>query len=538
MKLVSMKPRSSQESPLKSMARLAVRTLIVLLASVPSIALPETPAPLAAPAAPALPTAGDRLVLGRLGEALVLSRATSGKLWPGWGLEKYPILVFEPGRVAYLVNHPAPPSDFVRLETKLPLLGAVFMKSGRDPRFTANTSIELGGTATACISYSTAPSEAEGVSLKFVALVFHEAFHAMQNKLGKTGKGSVEAVLMRYPDLNAENLALAQLEQMILFDLVRFDDAPDPEKVRQFVAIRQARVRSVGADVLRADRGIEYQEGIPTYLEVRLLDEAKKAAASSPGLGRDDPYALGFSQAAELKTGNYLMRLLRFSSDPGATRDRGYATGMALGLLLDRLGADWKSSVLNSDKYLDEFLADAVPFGAGGAPASLAAAKKDYRYEEVLRTVEGKLARLSQDRKAAADAFLRQKGIQVAVSFPDAPVEVRAFDPMNMQRIDPTRTLHRRMLQLAIGETSFSAMDTPTLATLGSGPLDVRGVTVFAPEEDFHMELDLNPLERIPGTREFRTSFRLTADGVTLQAQSGTVTISPDAAHVEVTIRR
>jgi hypothetical protein len=524
---------------LKAIARPAFCVLLALFAvSAPSTAGPDAPPAPSAPPAPQALTAGDRLVLGRLGEALVLSRATSGKLWPGWGLEKFPILVFEPGRVAYLVNHPAPPADFVRLETKQPLLGSVFMKTGRDPRFTANTSIDLGGTPTACISYSTAPSEADGVSLKFVALVFHEAFHAMQNKVGKTGKGSVEAILMRYPDLNGENLALAQLEQMILFDLVRFGDAADPQKVRQFLSVRQARVRSVGAEILRADRGIEYQEGIPTYLEVRLLDEAKKAVAASPGLGRDDPYALGFSQAPELKMGSYLMRLLRFSSDPGATRDRGYGTGMALGLILDRLGVDWKSSVLTSEKYLDEFLADAVPLSADAAPASLAAAKKEYRYEEVLRTVEGKLSRLSLDRKAAVDTFLRQKGIEVAVRFPDSPVEVRAFDPMNMQRIDASRTLHRRMLQLAIGETSFSAMDTPILATLGNGPLDVRGVTVFAPEQDFEMDLDFNPLERVPGTREFRTSFRLTADGVNLQALSGTVTVSPDGAHVEVTIRR
>ena len=527
---------------MKAISRLVPIVLLALSAApASSLAAPE---PASAPAAPAgtaaasTPTAGDRLVLGRIGEALVLSRATSGRLWPGWGLEKYPILVFEPGRVAYLVNHPSPPADFVRLEGKLPLLGTVFVKTGRDARFTANTSIDLGGAPTACISYSTAPSEADSVSLKFVALVFHETFHAMQNKAGKTGKGSVEALLMRYPDLNSENLALAQLEQMILFDLVRFEDAADPVKVRQFLAVRQARLRAVGAEMLRADRGIEYQEGIPTYLEVRLLDEAKKAAAGSPGLGKDDPYALGFSQAPELKMGNYLMRLLRFSSDPGATRDRGYATGMALGLLLDRLGVDWKSSILSSDKYLDEILADAVPLTDAAAEASLAAAKKDYRYDGVLRTVEGKLARLSQDRKAAADAFLRQKGIEVAVRFPDSPVEMRAFDPMNMQRIDASRTLHRRMLQLAVGETTFSAMDTPTLATLGSGPLDVRGVTVFAPEEDFQMDLDFNPLDRVPGTREFRTSFRLMADGVTLQAQSGTVTISPDAAHVDVTIRR
>ena len=45
--------------------------------------------PGAPPPSPAGPvTATDRLYLGRLGEALVLSRAASEKLWPGWGLEK------------------------------------------------------------------------------------------------------------------------------------------------------------------------------------------------------------------------------------------------------------------------------------------------------------------------------------------------------------------------------------------------------------------------------------------------------------------
>src|SRR5215467_6269553 len=184
-----------------------------------SLALPgaSLAAEPASPPSPSLPTAGDRLVLDRLGEALVLSRATAGKIWPGWGVEKTPLVVYEAGRVAYLVNHPSPPADFTRVEGKFPLLGAVYTRVGRDPRFSANTSIDLGGIPTACIGYSTAPTETESPSLRFIALVFHEAFHAFQAKAGKPAKGAVEAMLLRYPDLNAENLALAQLEQMILY---------------------------------------------------------------------------------------------------------------------------------------------------------------------------------------------------------------------------------------------------------------------------------------------------------------------------------
>jgi hypothetical protein len=500
----------------------------------------QTPgqAPAADSPAPFAPSASDRLYLGRLGEAMVLSRAVAGKIWPGWGLDKTPILLYEAGRVAYLTNHPAPPPDFVRLEGKLPLLGAVYVRTGRDPRFTANTSIDLGGIPTACIGYSTAPTETESPSLRFIALVFHEAFHAFQAKAGKPAKGAVEAMLLRYPDLNAENLALAQLEQMILYQLVRFEDAPDPERIRGFLAVRQARAKALGPEFIRADRGIEYQEGIPTFLEVRLLEEAKKSAASTPGLGVEDPYALGFTSSPELRSGDYVGRLLKFSSDAGTTRTRAYGTGMALALVLDRLGLDWKPAALTSDKYLDEILADAVPLAPTAAATVLASMKKDYRYEEMLRLVQEKTSRLAQDRKAAADAFLRQQGIQVTLRFPDGPVELRAFDPMNIQRIDASRAIHRRMLRLASGESWFSASNLPIMVSLGEGPFDIRGVTFFLSREGIEAESDFTPLDLTPGSHEFRSSFKLSADGVSLQAIAGSVSVSADGTRIDIVLKR
>jgi hypothetical protein len=518
------------------MNRLLVFVILLLVIPAGFLAVEPVPSP-AAPAAPA-PTAGDRLVLTRLGEALVLSRATAGKIWPGWGLEKTPVIVYEAGRVAYLVNHPAPTADFTRVEGKFPLLGNVYARFGRDPRFSANTSIDLGGIPTACIGYSTAASEVETPSLRFIALVYHEAFHAYQSRAGKPGKGAVESTLLRYPDLNAENLALAQLEQMALFQMIRFEEAPDPERVRGFLALRQARLKLIGADALRADRGIEYQEGIPTYLEVRLLDEARKAAASSPGLGSDDPYALGFSVGPELRTGDYFLRLLRFSSDASTTRNRAYATGMAQALLLDRLGVDWKTAALTSDKYLDEILAEAVPLSAAAATTSLATVKKEYRYEELLRLVQERVGRLSQERKAAADAFLRQPGTQIVIRFPDSPVELRAFDPMNIQPVDRSRAIHRRMLRVSFGESFFSASSTPVLVDLGEGPFDIRGATFFTPKDELQIEADFTPVPLEAGMREFRNSFKLSADGVSLQAIAGTVTISADGARVEITLKR
>ena len=509
---------------------------VLLLAFV--VPLPTGAAAPPASAPPSGPTAADRLYLGRLGEALVLSRAAAGRIWPGWGLEKTPLLIFEAGRIAYLVNHPAPPPDFTRLPEKLPLLGSVWVKTGRDPRFNANTSVDLAGIPTACVGYSSAPGEVENPSLRFIALTFHEAFHAYQAKAGKPGKGAVEGILLRYPELNAENLALAQLEQMILYELVRFDDTPDPDKVRSLLAIRAARLKAIGPDFLRGERGMEYQEGIPTYVEVRLVEEAKKAAAGVPGFGSDDPYSLGFSQAPELRSADYVSRLLRFSSDAGTVRMRSYGTGMALALLLDRMGVDWKTAALTGEKYLDEILAEHLPTAPDTVASLLGRAKKDHDYPDLLKLVQEKLARISQDRKQAAETFLRQEGIQVVLKLPPGPVELRSFDPLNIQVIDASTAIHRRTLSLASGESSFYASGVPVLVSLGEGPFDIRGVTVFVPADEVRLEIDRLPLSLEPGPRSFDRSLRLSGGGVTLQGSAGDLLVSPDKLKIEITLRR
>jgi hypothetical protein len=391
---------------------------------------------------------------------------------------------------------------------------------------------------TACIGYSSASTEAEAPSLRFIALAFHEAFHAFQSRAGKPGKGAVETLLLRYPDLNAENLALAQIEQMILHQLVRFDDVPDPERLRGFQAVRGERLKTLGGEFLRGERGIEYQEGIPTYIEVRLLDEVRKATAGLEGFGSGDPYSLGFSVAPELKVSEYLSRLLRFSSDASSVRARAYATGMALALLLDRTGADWKTAVMTTDRHLDEILAESVPLTPEGAAAALQRVKKEFDYETLLRIVQEKTIRLGLERKMAADAFLRQEGVQVVLKPPELPVEMRGFDPLNVQVIDPTRSIHKRILLLGFGESTFSASGVPVLVGLGNGPFDIRSATVFIPADELQVEADLVPLALKPGPHAFASSLRLSGGGVTLQASSGTLNVSPDGTRIEINLKR
>jgi hypothetical protein len=76
------------------------------------------------------------------------------------------------------------------------------------------------------------------------------------------------------------------------------------------------------------------------------------------------------------------------------------------------------------------------------------------------------------------------------------------------------------------------------LVGLGNGPFDIKLVTVFVPAEDLLMETDSVPLALEPGSRTFRGSFKLSAGGVSLQASSGTLTISPDKTKIEIELNR
>ena len=108
---------------------------------------------------------------------------------------------------------------------------------------------------------------------------------------------------------------------------------------------------------------------------------------------------------------------------------------------------------------------------------------------------------------------------------------------MNFQPIDASRAIHRRMLSLGFGAGSFSARDTPVMVSLGDGPFDIRGITVFVPRESLQMEADFTPVRLEPGSREFRSEVKLSAEGVMLQAAAGTLSISPDGLRVDIALK-
>jgi hypothetical protein len=193
---------------------------------------------------------------------------------------------------------------------------------------------------------------------------------------------------------------------------------------------------------------------------------------------------------------------------PEAVRLRAYASGNAIGRLLDRLDPAWKARLEKDDALsLDALLRRAV---AGMRPAEFSAAEESVARSRAAADVEAMGAR----RATLRHEFLETPGWTLVLETAD-PVFPQGFDPWNLERVSPSEVLHLRWLKLGNAAGSVEILDRKCL-TEGSGrhPLfeGVRRATVTG--------LAAEPrVEEIPGR------VKISADGLTLEFRGARVTL-------------
>lgn len=128
---------------------------------------------------------------------------------------------------------------------------------------------------------------------------------------------------------------------------------------------------------------------------------------------------------------------------PAQVRQRAYATGAALALLLDRASPGWSTTFEADDKQmLDGALSEAIGKGDTCAfePAERAAAGNDARRD---------VATLVRERTEHLAAFESQAGWRIVIETPDSqPLWPEGFDPLNVEQVAPARVLHTRFVKL------------------------------------------------------------------------------------------
>ena len=374
-------------------------------------------------------------------------------LWEGFDPRRVPLEIFN-GQTTFLVRHPNPPPEFISLSSRQ----GVYAFRGRHESVTANAPAKLGGvwTATAMLT----PDKRRALREQ-AALVVHEAFHVFQNERHPDWSAN-ELELFVYPFEDTDALRLRRLETLAL---VRAETMRGKESAACWAAsalkLRRARFARMPAGAGAYERGTELKEGLASYVEALAAGRAKRS-----GLHTDD-YAAG------------------------EVRQRAYATGRAVALLLDRFAPDWKRRLEAGDKRsLDETLEASLP-ASNVVRCEITPSEVQCAASRSLLDVRALVAR----RETLKRDLLAQAGWKIEfVAGDNSPLFPQGFDPLNVERVGARQVIHTRYLKLGNGAGVIEIINRASL-TEGAGehPLfnGVRRMTISGlPAEPIVSESD------------------------------------------------
>jgi hypothetical protein len=268
------------------------------------------------------------------------------------------------------------------------------------------------------------PADHSSSRLYWFAFTIHEAFHQHQRETFASVETELEE---RYPILDAENTALIILEMRLLMEAlgsIASDNRNEAERLAAaFIAVRKYRWRRADSFLERYERAKELLEGTAKYVEAESIGLLYDSCA---GGSPPSPLALACGEAGEISAHEYLLEDFENRFEQGTlppedvARNRIYAVGGTLGLLLDFFGVDWKPRAIESgrDFSFPMLLREAIGADDTGAEEHLAWARQRYDYASILRATHGLIDHYVQSYEAALAEFEEQPGQRVSVRVP------------------------------------------------------------------------------------------------------------------------
>ncbi|MCL4544831.1 MAG: hypothetical protein M1118_09605 [Chloroflexi bacterium] len=369
-----------------------------------------------------------------------VDRLATRSLWPNYDPRTLPVAIYD-GRQTWLSRHPDPPPEFTPGEARLPFL----VYPGLHPAVRANSSVTLHGHATATVLLD---GTGRRSLTDLAALVIHELFHVYQRQRRPDWTAN-EADLFVYPMDDADLLHLRHLETAGLRQALH---ALDPLEQASWAAMalgyRRERFERLPSEAIAYERGNELQEGLARYVDGKARGDLDRLTA----LDQDFP--------------------------ADGVRERTYAVGRTLALLLDRLAPGWQDELeAGETRPLDVLLATAL--------ARLGAAPAVFTQEELAHTREqaqADVTTLQRERSEHRKDFFALPGWQVVIRVEHGEsLWPQGFDPSNIQQLGDSEVLHTRWLRLGNTAGSVEVLGWQALTeAAGIHPLftGVRTVTI------------------------------------------------------------
>jgi hypothetical protein len=279
-------------------------------------------------------------------------------------------------------------------------------------------------------------------------------------------------LLLYYPVLSVQNnVGFAQEGSALAEALRAADTAAFRRAAVRWLALRKDRRASLPQKAVEYEDGVEFKEGLAKYTEYRLFQVLE---GRSPGLAMS--WAQGFAGYANLapqreklieKMVKNMSGAANVNNDPYGTaplRMRLYYSGMAAGVMLDRLSPGWKSRMFSPDASLTSLMEEALQPSQAELDQALKEAKAERTYASL---VEDK-TKLAQEGKAHAAAVLKEieagpsVGLVVDYSALGSPGLGMAFTPFGITVVDGERTIFTQIpVKVAFGQEGEVAQKVP-----------------------------------------------------------------------------
>jgi hypothetical protein len=332
--------------------------------------------------------------------------------WPGFDPATVPLAIYDTERT-YLIRYPDRPAIFAKMRG----VEGAFVADTLLDELNANTDLEFGGHRIAVIG-----ADWDRDPVELAAVMVHEAFHAYQSET-HPGWTANEVDLFTYPIRSLPLLDLRRLEGGALRRaIVAGDSIRELCWAQAFLRARGERFARLPDAARRYEQGTELREGLARYLQ-------SKAEGGEPSVPAD-----GFP--------------------PEDVRERAYATGHAIAVLLDRLAPGWQRALSESDSIV------ALESVLGGAIGELSVRRCGPSPDERARSsslARTDLADLERRDARARAAFEGARGWSVELAAGSEPLQVEQFDPLNVRVLDQRHVLHTRWVAVSVGETRAEA---------------------------------------------------------------------------------
>ncbi|MEO8294297.1 MAG: hypothetical protein ABI613_02200 [Gemmatimonadota bacterium] len=355
----------------------------------------------------------------------------------------------------------------------------------------------------------------------------HEAFHSFEHSAvtekSLFGQGENAMLISTYPVFDERNEALFSLEGESLGRALRASTLADAKQsAREFLALREKRRAGLSPDFAEFEAMAEMNEGLAQYALIRGMAELA---------GADSAWTSGARYLADAES-SILDNLMGI--EQRSVRRRFYATGSAMGLLLDRLVGDaWKQRLMNEKTTIEKVLAASVGFQGSAELGRAWNASVARRVSGRLPQARASIALLRARRRNQADSILANRGLSVVLD----PALLAShhfgwcgFDPQNLLQTGDGRTIHMRFLNVCGGSVKTAQLNQAAVEDSVTGTIS----TVIAAEDKLVIEAGGETLALPDGFLREVTELRVQSSGFTMEAGSARLLVQNGSLHILV----